>query len=198
MAAEARDLLLELANIGSFRLGAERWRYDWAAIEGELGVRLPGEYKELVQAFPPGAFGELIVFHPARRSGFTGLPDQISGFATMFSGSLSVAPSDIRDSFPFGFYPESGGLIPWAAFNVAAVLCWLPNSEDPDAWPVLAYADDGIYESIDGTTLEALVRVLRGEAGERAFPEALFVETKRYITAVPATVELGMQFNEEH
>jgi hypothetical protein len=187
--------LHELATLGSFTI-SRRWRYDWASIEASLGVRLPEEYKEFVQAFPPGGFGELVVLHPARRAGFVGLPDEIHGFAERYGGPLEVELPSVRQAVPFGFYPEPGGLIPWADFNADAALFWLPDSGDPDTWPVVAYTDTPAYEYVDGTTLEALLRVLRGEAGRTVFPEELFVQSHAYCVTPADAVELGDPIDE--
>ncbi|MFF1258711.1 MULTISPECIES: SMI1/KNR4 family protein [unclassified Streptomyces] len=35
---------------------------DWAAIEGELGVPLPADYKELYEAFSGGVFSDSVYF----------------------------------------------------------------------------------------------------------------------------------------
>src|SRR5262245_43527950 len=65
-------LLLELAEISSFSFG-ERVRYQWQTIESRVGVRFPSEYRAYAEAFPPGAFNGLKIYHPQVVSGLEGV-----------------------------------------------------------------------------------------------------------------------------
>ena len=47
----------------------EHRSFDWAAIEGDLGVRLPGDYKRLAESFPAGWFRGWVRLWPPERTG---------------------------------------------------------------------------------------------------------------------------------
>lgn len=195
MNGQIQARLARLASLTSFTL-AERRRYDWQSIEADLGIPLPIEYKEYVSYFPSGMFGgigEIGIMHPAERGGFTGLSDQIRLSAEMFGGFSRLYSADPR----YRFYPEPGGLVPWADYESTAALCWLTGSDDPDQWPVIACNDINDYESVEGSTIEALIRVLRMEAGRAVFPETMYArypagaDLLKFTAGEPPIVELG-------
>ncbi len=153
----------ELARLSSYAL-VKRWSYDWAPIEADLGFRFPSEYKEYVSYFPPGSHGGVIdPVHPGLREGGLTLPGRIRLLAELFRDEATSASG----SMPF--YPDPGGLIPWADHQGNSALCWLPDGEDPDAWPVYAVNDANAHELLPGSTIEALIAVLRSEAGRSVF-----------------------------
>jgi hypothetical protein len=86
-------------------------------------------------------------------------------------------------------YPRPGGLIPWADYNGDYFLCWLPNNDDPDRWPVVAYDSEGVEgsnsEVVEGTTLQALIRVIRGDAARSIFGEQFYTYPERFMQAHP-------------
>jgi hypothetical protein len=156
--------------------------HDWALIEAELGITLPAEYKAYADRFPSGIHRRLDVFHPDTPGGFA-LIEQVHQYARMFDG------------FKIGrtFYPQPGGLIPWAEFDSDAALCWLPDTDNPDLWPVVACASTGEYEDIPGSTLEALVAVLRGDAGRDVFPGYFYNDPLDFLPTDPhISVEFGI------
>jgi len=160
--------VLELAGLCSYPL-VKRWRYDWAPIETELGLALPSEYKDYVSYFPPGVFGGVITpEHPGLRGGPARFVERIRLLADLFRGW----PNEQRPPMPG--YPEQGGLIPWADFEGDSALCWLSEGDDPDLWPVFAANDENRYERLPGTTIEALIAVLRGDAGRSVFPATFY------------------------
>jgi len=70
-------------------------------------------------------------------------------------------------------------------------LFWLPNTDDPDLWSVVACSSTGRYEEVPGSMLEALIAVVRGDAGREAFPEALYEEPLQFI---PMDLRVSAQF----
>lgn len=171
MRPEIRELLAELAALGSFTLGEEA-HYDWAAIEGDLGVPFPAEFKAYVRSFPAGGFRRLEILHPelSTRPSQFGLVEAVREY----SGSLKTWARTFDDPGPYDFYPEPGGLIPWADYEADYFLCWLPNSDDPDRWPIIAYADPEQHEALEGSTLQVLIRVVRGDVARTFFPEDFY------------------------
>src|SRR5262245_59890921 len=133
-------------------------------IESELGLVLPTEFKEYTAYFPPGVHGNALApVHPAVREGGLTVPGRIRLWSDLYRGWDNLTQP------PMPFYPDAGGLIPWADNEGDAALCWLPEGDDPDLWPVFAARAENTYERIPGSTIEALIAVLRGEAGQNVF-----------------------------
>ena len=87
-----------------------------------------------------------------------------------------------RSPTPVSFksYAEPGGLIPWADYEGDQFLCWLADGDDPDRWPVVDYLSRDRHERIEGSTLEALIRVMLGDAGRSVFSPDLYEEDLEY------------------
>jgi hypothetical protein len=128
----------------AYLCGVSAWvpaRHDWAAVEGSLaGLRLPADYKELVQSFPDGWFRDLV--RPIR-------PGDVGSPATEYLGFYANWLEDMRTwrshgdgEYPYPIYPESGGLLPWAEGHGGEMCFWLTGPEDPDTWPVVSADKD--------------------------------------------------------
>jgi hypothetical protein len=172
--------LEELAALTSFvMLPEHEMQYDWAPVESSLGFSFPSEFNAYTQRFSPGAHREqLYVFHAAMPGNY-GLEHSIRDYAKGFQEWADLDAASPRPGVvntPYSIYPAPGGLIPWAAFQNYGALCWLPEVEDPDQWPVIAYSDSWGDTRIEGTTLEALARVVRGDAGHGVFPDYMYEE----------------------
>ncbi|AGZ43412.1 hypothetical protein [Actinoplanes friuliensis] len=118
--------------------------HDWAAVEASLGgLRLPADYKRLVDAFPHGEFGGLVrVVRP-------GVPD---GPESAYPEYYLRLLDDLREQreiewgiYPHPLYPERGGLLPWGDTLSGQLIFWLTEGDDPDAWPVV-WTDRGFEE----------------------------------------------------
>ncbi|MEV6175749.1 SMI1/KNR4 family protein [Streptomyces sp. NPDC052015] len=132
---------------------------DWAAIEGELGVPLPADYKELYEAFGGGVFSDSVYFL-ARDEGVS------FDFLTQWRVALSVDQDgkygDVSAVDPYVIYAPGGeGLVEWGATEWADQYCWLLDAARPGKYPILARSDDGgPWDRYDMSTSEFLYRVL--------------------------------------
>jgi hypothetical protein len=132
---------------------------DWAAIEGELGILLPTDYKELYEAFGGGVFSGSVYFL-GRDEGLA------FDFLTQWRVALSVDQDskfgDVSAVDPYAIYAPGGkGLVKWGSTEWADEYCWLIDAERPGEYPVLARADDvGPWHRYDMSTSEFLCRVL--------------------------------------
>ncbi|QUW81385.1 SMI1/KNR4 family protein [Streptomyces mirabilis] len=132
---------------------------DWAAIEGELGVPLPEDYKELYEAFGGGVFSDSVYFL-GRDEGV------VFDFLTQWRVSLSVDQDsrlgEVSALDPCAIYAPGGkGLVQWGSTEWADEYCWLIDAERPGDCPVLARSDDGgSWDRYDMSTSEFLYRVL--------------------------------------
>ncbi|MEV2254524.1 SMI1/KNR4 family protein [Streptomyces sp. NPDC050147] len=132
---------------------------DWAAIEGELGVPLPADYKELYEAFGGGVFSDSVYF--------LGRDEGASfDFLTQWRVSLSVDQDsklgDVSAVDPYAIYAPGGkGLVEWGSTEWADEYFWLIDAERPGHYPVLARSHDGrARDRYDMSTSEFLYRVL--------------------------------------
>ncbi|MFI5566157.1 SMI1/KNR4 family protein [Streptomyces sp. NPDC051740] len=131
---------------------------DWAAVEEELRVPLPADYKELFEAFGGGTFSDSVSFL-ARDGGVA------FDFLTLWRLSLSDEQEgkygDVSAVDPYPIYAPGGrGLIEWGATEWADQYCWLIDAQRPGECPVLARADGGEWRRYDMSTSEFLYRVL--------------------------------------
>ncbi|MFJ3928228.1 SMI1/KNR4 family protein [Streptomyces sp. NPDC090022] len=115
-------------------------RGDWAVVEQELGVRLPEDYKALVERYGWGEFCDFVYLHtPFGNSPYNGLKWQ--------SGSLAEPLRwDGRKRYPYPLHPAPGGALIWGTTMDADRLCWL-TAGDPEHWPVVMWSRDGEYET---------------------------------------------------
>ncbi|MFF1343716.1 SMI1/KNR4 family protein [Streptomyces sp. NPDC058290] len=132
---------------------------DWAAIEGELGVPLPADYKELYEAFGGGVFSDSVYF--------LGRDEGVSfDFLTQWRVSLSVDQDSklgsVSAAGPYAIYAPGGkGLVEWGSTEWADEYFWLIDAEQPGDYPVLARSNDGgPWHRYDMSTSEFLYRVL--------------------------------------
>ncbi|WP_461070361.1 SMI1/KNR4 family protein [Streptomyces pseudoechinosporeus] len=131
---------------------------DWAAMEEELQVPLPADYKELFEAFGGGVFSDS-VFFLARDEGV------VFDFLTQWRVALSVEQDgrygDVSAVDPYSVYAPGGkGLVEWASTEWGDEYCWLIDAQRPGEYPILARADGGEWCQYDMSTSEFLYRVL--------------------------------------
>lgn len=79
-------------------------RGNWAAVEAGLGVRLPGDYKRLVETYGWGEFCDYLYLRtPFGTSEHKGVAWQ--------NGRPSGMPERDREDYPYPLYPALGGLL---------------------------------------------------------------------------------------
>lgn len=114
---------------------------DWGRVEAGLERELPADFKALVDRYGRGQFADFISpLHPF------GTPDLLIPMARR----LLEQEGPFRDAYPercpYSFYPEPGGLLPWAGTDNGDRLGWLTAGE-PDSWTVVAWNPRGWYHS---------------------------------------------------
>lgn len=99
-------------------------RGEWTVVESALGVRLPDDYKWLVENYGWGEFCDFLYLRtPFGTNPYNGVEWQ------------SGRPSGAND-----------GLLIWGTTMDADRLCWLTAGEPRD-WPVVVWDRDGDYET---------------------------------------------------
>ena len=120
---------------------------DWDAVERQLGLRLPTSYKALCDAYgdvlldPRGAQLELLAPQATRPANC--FPDVAlaenaslrSRRSDQLASPESTAIPDLRD---WRFFPEAGGLLPWAWTGGALTFLEVDPMVDPEGWRIVA------------------------------------------------------------
>ena len=158
---EMADRVRRLARLAG--VTAEKTRsFDWAAIEADLGLPLPGDYKLLAETFPEGWFrGWVRVWLPDLSE--EGHPRLLSDFTAGLLGSLREFQDTGECLFPFPLFPEPDGALPWGQLHSIGTAYWLTGPGDADEWPVIIATEEGDYwQRFDGPLTEFLAEVATG------------------------------------
>ncbi|MFB9904219.1 hypothetical protein [Allokutzneria oryzae] len=147
----------------------------WRAVEAELDVVLPVDFKALMTRFPTGWFaGFLEVYSPLVVPGGT--------------SALLAEVSDMRDLLaeqPHLPFPAEE-LLPWGGGFDGHSLFWHTNSADPASWPVLfCEASFTTWGSYPGTATGFLRAVLTGEFTHPVFADQLHGDRAVFVPADP-------------
>jgi hypothetical protein len=107
---------------------------DWAQVEAEVSMRLPGDYKRFVDRYGAGSVEEFPhIFHPTVGIVLAGTA------AAELDGLHEYRSYDHREpgDVPFPVWPEPGGLYPFARTMDGDCCYWRTADADPDRWTVV-------------------------------------------------------------
>jgi hypothetical protein len=141
----------------------------WTPIEEQLGLRLPRDYKRLVEAYGGGSFdGFLWVLQPFGRAASLDLLCQRSVRLEALR-TLRAAGEEV----PFGVEDNQEELVPWAITDNGDVCYWVTSSsEDPDRWvTAINEARGPRWSTFDLSASELLLAVLSGSLHVDLFPD---------------------------
>lgn len=160
------DCVRRLAEAAGISPEANR-TFDWQAIEADLGLRLPADYKLIAESFPGGWFRQFVEVW---------LPDQptrlLSEFARGELESVREYKATGEGTFPFPLFPDPGGVLPWGYLRSPGLAYWLTGPGDPDDWPLVLATEDGDYwDRFDGPVCEFLIEVVLGRYDASGFPD---------------------------
>lgn len=181
------DCVSRLAEIAG--VAAEESRsFDWSAIEDDLGLGLPADYKLLAESFPAGWFRGWVQLRLPERTG-DDRPRLLSDFAAGQLRSLREFRETGECKFPFPLFPEPGGVLPWGYLRSPGVAYWLTAPGDPEQWPVIVATEEGDYwERFDGSACEFLAEVMAGRYDASRFPDGYEGYDGRWIELGPRPV----------
>lgn len=142
---------------------------DWSAVEAELGMRLPEDYKQLAAAYGPGTYGDYInIYHPRANTPWVNLtgpmPARIRGHLRRdYDEGTHPVPYDPEQLFAVGVTTNG------------EYLFWIAEAQDaPDSWRVAVNeARSPLWYTYDGTLTAFLASVLSGETSVPQFPKDL-------------------------
>lgn len=140
----------------------------WSAIEAELGVALPADYKDFARLYGSGSFMEFVWIWVPRSS------DHGAGFVRR----VREACHGFRSmAMQHPIWPSPGGLLPLGWTDNNDHLFWLPQAE-PESWRVLVWdrgAQEGLdIEAFDCDLTDFLAGLATGDITPTAFPDDFF------------------------
>lgn len=116
----------------------------WRASFDEIGFSFPQDYQCFVETYGSGSVcGDLAIVMPWRAGGPEGLPE-MEGFGLFMvrvekMSYLNRFHTDAPERWPYAFWPEHGGLLPWARNREYGYFFWLTGDADPDRWTCVAW-----------------------------------------------------------
>jgi hypothetical protein len=130
---------------------------DWQAVERELGLTLPSDYRDFVFTYGTGDLARFYrVWNPFQGSEFVDLVRRICGYE-------QESQRQFPERFPYPIYPECPGFLPWGSDDNGNYYGWLTEGL-ADQWPVLTNAVRGQGYLLHRCSMtDYLARVLRGE-----------------------------------
>jgi len=166
--------LTELAEVPA----SEGRFFDWPAIESDLGLRLPVDYKLLAESFPAGWFRRFVAVRVPER-----WPDGRVRFLGDFASGQLEAMREFRAAggglFPYPIFPEPGGVLPWGDIWSPGVAFWLTGPGDPDGWPVVVATEECDYwDRFGGSVCEFLLEVTAGRYDASGFTQGATIDER--------------------
>jgi len=136
----------------------------WKEVEDRLELALPPDYKEIVDRYGIGWFGNWLMIYSPFAETFN-LFEQNDRILPLFDGCVDSDP----DSFPpYPVYPEEGGLLLFGQDENSGPLCFVTNGP-PARWPIVIMDNKylRVYSrKIDATLSELLFGWFTGKLGE--------------------------------
>ena len=154
-----------LSEIGS---SAPRPSVDWGEAERRLAMKIPSDYRDLVNAGGAGLwFGTIRVYRPGDPLSDRDLLSSAAGFE-----DLEVL-WEMGESPPVDPMPADARLIEWASTTAGHVLYWwVEPGLLPERYPVYVGSEEGSrWEKFDFTTSRFLLGILSGRIESRILTE---------------------------
>ena len=106
---------------------------EWSSIEQQLGTQLPSDYRDFVFAYGTGLFARFYrVYNPFAVSKYIALLPQSKLVCDYNRESQRSFP----ERFPYPYFPEAGGLLPWGNDENGNDYFWLTEGP-PNRWVVV-------------------------------------------------------------
>jgi len=135
---------------------------DWPTIESQLNLRLPTDYKQLIDLYGIGHFpGDLAIYHP-----YADCPDSLLKDALVDTAENDRLTENARDR-PYSFYPNCPGLFACGhSYMSSGKLFWLTTSSDQLPWSTVAASHEMYtthdYIQINASLTDFLVAIYSG------------------------------------
>ncbi|HEV7405312.1 MAG TPA: SMI1/KNR4 family protein [Chthoniobacteraceae bacterium] len=132
----------------------------WEAVERQLGVVLPSDYRDFVFTYGTGHFAHFYgVYNPFASSEWIALWPSVQ---RVCAGERQIK-RHFPDAVPYPVYPDQPGLLPWGGDDNGNYYFWMTKGA-PDTWKVLSDEVRGEgFQEYGCTMTEFLTGVLCGE-----------------------------------
>jgi hypothetical protein len=148
---------------------------DWPVIERILEMRLPVDFKKLINAYGTGCFLEFL-YPLSPFAPFDTSLNLMSGATRQRLSAYKAGQKEFPQYSPrFPAYPHESGLFPWGITVNGDTLFWLRKGQ-PEKWPTVVCNSKFNREWCDRFDITAttfLCRLFSGEIEPSAFPEDL-------------------------
>ncbi|MEW1838543.1 hypothetical protein AB0392_11365 [Nonomuraea angiospora] len=142
---------------------------DWSAVEADLGLRLPGDYKLLMDRYASlmlDRFLGLFIPNPGDTPDMSmrdGIVRTLRDMAPDDDEEQEVVDdnNNVIEMRRFPHYPDPGGIIPWGSTQNGNLCLWKADG-DPDSWKVFVSSDGLFMWRYNGGILDFLVRANQG------------------------------------
>jgi len=132
----------------------------WEAIERDLGLELPSDYRDFVFTYGSGRFAKFYgIYNPFAASQYAALLPSIQRVCA----AERETKRDWPEIVPYPIYPDQPGLLPWGCDDNGNYYFWLTEGTS-DFWPVLSDEVRGEgFREYHCTMTEFLIGILQGE-----------------------------------
>jgi hypothetical protein len=126
----------------------------WEAVENDLGVQLPTEYKYLMETFGQGEFVGQVVCSGLFIASYLG-PCRPSERGEGFSAYFRTI-----DPIPYALYPDNPGLLGFGSYGDKDTIAW-NTTGTPERWNIIYHdPETGFHDLHDMTFIEFVISVL--------------------------------------
>jgi hypothetical protein len=148
----------------------------WREVENRLSLRLPNDYKSLMNIYGVGHWLDFVeIMNPFQPWQHASSPD-FFGWARKRLEGLDEG-HNFRPGFsaPFLSHPSPHGLFPFAYDDDGGTLCWQVSGR-PDSWRIICldHKMSGRFDRFDMSLTGFLVALLKDEIFPRTFKENIF------------------------
>jgi hypothetical protein len=149
---------------------------DWRAVEVQLGVALPEDYKHFIQKYGTGKISDFLwIFSPFTTRENLNLHSQIEVQRAVLDELRSFG-----EPIPYDYFPIAGGLLPFGMSANGDVLFW-KTCASSEQWPVVVNeARSPSWEVFDIPMAQFIFDILSGKRSSKILPLDSIVESPRF------------------
>ena len=154
---------------------------NWHDIESNFNIKLPRDYKELIEVYGSGAVDN-----------FVWLLNPISNNKNLNFDTVDYIYSSyqvMKDLFPDDFtrpkFPNKLSFFPWAVTDNGDTFVWIVDHDDPNDWSVGILGEDEtdvVYTNVG--TVEFLLKLISKEIISNALPDDFPSDNVRFVKKV--------------
>ena len=145
----------------------------WEKVERELGLRLPADYKQLMDHYGTGAFDDFIrVYNPFAETEEENLFFALDTLNQAEEQTRLWGAPDWTVVRPFRLYPAPEGLLPWGrTANFGEVFFWQLTGAPPTWETIFYHLRTGEYEVWKLPMMDFLLRLFTRQITSVLLPE---------------------------